>query len=169
MKKEKKIESTEIRITDSLETEEQTPPPRDLAVKKPERIAMSDESLSRLDSWKRQVEGARPAVEVSRRDLVEWLISEHPEALSNSEVKELSETHYNELRFLQFAIRELKAAKSQGKTIHLQDMVAGLPILSRPKERIKKKVILAELSDVDQASAKTEVSPLPSFGSIDEI
>jgi hypothetical protein len=167
MKKEKKIENTE---TDSDNgTEVQTSLPQDLASKKPDRIAMSNDSLSRLNSWKKQVEGARPAVEISRRDLVEWLISKHAETLSNSEVKELSETHYNELRFLQFAIRELKAAKSQGKTIHLQDMVAGLPILSRPKEKTKKKVATAELNETDQPYFKEEGASSASIDSVDEI
>jgi hypothetical protein len=167
MKKEKKVETTE---TGSFSgTEEQTSLPQDLASKKPDRIAMSKDSLSRLDSWKKQVEGAKPAVEISRRDLVEWLIAKHAETLSNSEVKELAETHYNDLRFLQFAIRELKAAKAQGKTIHLQDMVAGLPILSRPKEKTKKKAATAELNEADQSSSKAEGPSSASIDSVDDI
>jgi hypothetical protein len=94
---------------------------------KVERVALGPEAVTRLDAWVKQVEGSRPGVEISRRDLIHWLILERSESLNSDEVRALSDSHYNELRFLQYALKELKAARTRGDTMSLQDFVAKLP------------------------------------------
>lgn len=93
-----------------------------------DRVILGEESVKRVDDWIDQIKQARPGVVLSRKDVVNWLILRHVVALSSDEVKELGDAHYDELRFLQFAMRELKKAKERGETVTLQDFINRLPV-----------------------------------------
>lgn len=141
MKREKRIEEAEPTTGLKQSEESETSPKK--PTQKVDRVVIGGEALARLDAWVRQVEASRPGVELSRRDVTQWLILKHGEVLTPSELKELSEAHYNELRFLHYAIRELKAAKLRGEAVSLQDMMGSLSGSARMKDkptRAKKKV-----------------------------
>jgi len=112
-----------------------------------ERVTLSEEVVKRLDQWSAQARGARPGVDISRRDLVNWLILSHSEVLSSSEEKALSDEYYDELRFIQFAVKELKAAKLRGENVTLQELMgsaATLPEIAgklAPRKRRQRKTV----------------------------
>ncbi len=90
-----------------------------------ERVTLNEDALARLDQWSAQVQASRPGVTISRRDLLNWLVLSHSEALSAAETKALSEKHYDELRFLQYALKELKRAKLRGENVTLQELMGS--------------------------------------------
>lgn len=123
-----------------------------------ERVILTAESIQRLNAWLEQIRQSRPGVEITRKNIVNWLILSHSERLSQSEEKELAETYYNELRFLQFAVRELKAANERGDTLSFQDFIDKMPTLQRNtvgrRKTFKEKIELNEidLNDIEKGA-----------------
>ena len=104
----------------------------------PERVTLSEATATKLDQWIEKVTLTRQGVELSRRDVVEWLISNHSENLSPSEEKELADTHYNEVKFLQYAIREIKEAKGRGEETNLAELLQKIKITPRSNSKNQK-------------------------------
>ncbi len=121
-----------------------------------DRVVLSVEAAAKIDSWIARITATRHGVELSRRDVVDWLISSHmAEKLSPAEEKELADLHYDEVKFLHYAIRELKDAQGRGENVSLQDLIMRVqttPKISRPK---KKKPIVTESLTADAEEQNT--------------
>lgn len=109
----------------------------------PDRIKVSPEVLSRLSLWNEEITGRLRGVKLTRSDLVNFLILNHEQALSSSELKELENRYFDEVKFAQWALEELKAARARGESLSLADILAQNrtpPTLkSEPKGRKSKK------------------------------
>jgi hypothetical protein len=87
-----------------------------------DRVTLDSKTLDRLDSWISQVKASRLGVDLSRKDLLNWLIVNLPEALSQSHEKALAEKFYNEVRYLRYAAQEISRANARGETLTLKDL-----------------------------------------------
>lgn len=87
-----------------------------------DRITLDAETLQIIDGWIAQVRAYKSGVDLSRKDLLNWLVQNLPERLSGSQEKQLAEAHYSELRFLQYAARRIKEAKARGEALTLKDL-----------------------------------------------
>lgn len=109
-----------------------------------DRVPISVAARERLDAWCTQVTKARPGVRLARKDLIEWLILERSEVLSSTEEKSLGDAHYDDLKFLQFASQELRAAKARGEQISLQEFINKVKTSepSKPRKPREKKTVV---------------------------
>ncbi len=89
----------------------------------PDRIKISPEALSRLSLWNEEITGRLRGVKLTRSDLVNFLILNHEQALSSSELKELENRYFDEVKFAQWALEELKAARARGESLSLADIL----------------------------------------------
>ncbi len=108
-----------------------------------DRVVLSAECLGKIDVWVEQVRKSRPGVEIFRKDIVNWLIVSHAQSLTPNEEKTLAAAHYDELKFLQHAIREIRSSRRQGRIMGLSDFVGdhlGLAKVKMPLKKRKKKV-----------------------------
>lgn len=87
-----------------------------------DRVTLDQESLQRVDGWIEQVTSNAKGVNVARKEVVNWLIKQHDEHLLPIELDELKSKYFSDVRFLQQAIRELKAAKQRGEPITLGEI-----------------------------------------------
>jgi hypothetical protein len=133
--------------------------------KKPsvDRVVLSTEAAAKLDSWITRITGTRHGVELSRRDVVDWLITTHMAAnLSPSEEKELADLHYDEVKFLHYAIQELKSAQGRGESISLQDLIVRVqtaPKIQRTKKKSKETVAVEIEGELKkQSNAEEQIS-----------
>ncbi len=78
-----------------------------------DRVTLDVETLQRMDAWIEQVKAATKGVAVSRKDLVNWMVRQHDSHLSPDELAALRSKFFDEVRFLQQTIREVKAARQQ--------------------------------------------------------
>ncbi|OQW49796.1 MAG: hypothetical protein A4S09_03305 [Proteobacteria bacterium SG_bin7] len=92
-----------------------------------DRITLDTKTLQIIDGWIAQVKLYKSGVDLSRKDLLNWLVQNLPERLSGSQEKQLAEAHYSELRFLHYAARRIKDAKARGETLTLKDL-EGKPV-----------------------------------------
>lgn len=90
-----------------------------------ERVVLSPEVAARLDQWIMSITSSRQGVDLSRKDVIQWLVTSKGENLSPHETKELADAHYDDVKFLHFAMRELKAARANGENVDLQNFLVN--------------------------------------------
>lgn len=90
-----------------------------------DRVTLDQDSLQRVDAWIVQVTSTAKGVNVARKEVVNWLVKQHDEQLSTNELNELKSMYFSEVRFLQQAIRELKAAKHRGEPVTLEEILGA--------------------------------------------
>lgn len=108
----------------------------------PDRITIDPEPLMKLDVWMKHLLSKHKGIQVTRRDLVNWLIKRHSEELSRSEEEDLKGMFYDEERFLRYAWEEIKAAKARGEKLSLQEILQrkeAPPIEKRPRKKSEPK------------------------------
>ncbi|MBI2712602.1 MAG: hypothetical protein HYX41_07105 [Bdellovibrio sp.] len=91
----------------------------------PDRLKIGSEALSKLNLLIEQANQRLRGMKLTRSDLVNFLILKRSETLSTQELKELETQYFDELKFAQWAIQELKAARSKGESITLGDILSG--------------------------------------------
>lgn len=96
--------------------------------KHPDRVTVSAEALTRLGTWAAEVGERLKGTQITKSDLVNFLILSHALNLSEKELSELSAAHFNEVRFAEWALRQLK----EGKVQSLSEIVG---LVGQPKQK----------------------------------
>lgn len=125
----------EIKNTDAIETKNQHP----------DRIKISPEALTKLGKWNDEISRRLRGVKLTRSDLVNFLILNHEEQLSSRELGALEKEFFDEVKFAQWAVEELKSARSKGEQVTLAEIISTRRATnseahpsSRPKRNSKK-------------------------------
>jgi hypothetical protein len=131
----------------------------DIKIKNPrktnqERVSLRPEALERINAWMNQLSEQCKGIALNRSDLVNWLINHHNPVLTKKEVDNIRDCHFDDVEFAAWALRELKAARTRGERVTLEQI-----ILRKPKVKEKK-------SETVLAPAKTVIQkPRPSMDS----
>lgn len=91
-----------------------------------ERIALNLESSRRVNQWLATLKEKYPGLRMRRSDLVDWLVSHRPAALSEEEISHVGERFYDQMQLAQWMVRQLKEAKASGKEVSLDELVKGV-------------------------------------------
>ncbi len=101
----------------------------------PDRVRIDPAGLDRLNQLNEQISGRLKGVKLTRSDLVNFLILSHSETFSASEIKELEAKYFDEVKFAQWALEELKAAKARGEDRTLASILSStVQTTSKPKK-----------------------------------
>lgn len=94
-------------------------------IKKPiDRISLNDLNKKKLESWLDQIHHhLKGMVKITKTDLVNCLLADHPEELSESEIKSAAKFCFDEVRWLNSAMERLKAAKKVGQNLSMEDLL----------------------------------------------
>lgn len=104
-------------------------------VRRNDYIAMGPEVLEHVDSGIAQVEGAKKGVVLSRKNFIKYRILKSSKKLSPEEVDELVELFYDEERYLEEALKEVRAAKARGEKVAFGFEPRKSPRTRRPKAK----------------------------------
>ena len=88
---------------------------KDPKMRHPERIALQDQELTKIDAWRAQVVAAQRGVRLSRSDMVRWLIEAKTAELTAAEALAVGRRHFDEGRYLQDVTREFHSRKALGE------------------------------------------------------
>jgi len=126
-----------------------------------DRVTLDSKTLDRLDAWISQVKTSRLGVDLSRKDLLNWLIVNLPEALSQSHEKALAEKFYNEVRYLRYAAQEIARANARGETLTLKDLEGRERTAVTKEQKVKRprKIKLDSDLTADDNKNTTELNP----------
>lgn len=110
-----------------------------------DRVTLDQGSLNRVDAWIEQIRFTAKGIVVARKDVVNWLVRQHDELLAPTELDELKSRYFSDVRFLQQAIKELRAAKRRGDAVDLAEILGGATanLKTAPVRRRRKKRELA--------------------------
>ena len=92
-------------------------------VKHPDRVALTAEALTRLANWSGVAHERLKGSRITKSDLVNFLVLSHPPELTEGELERLKSQHFDEVRFAEWALRQMKEMKAQGKTVSLADII----------------------------------------------
>lgn len=122
-----------------------------------DRVTLEAESLQRVDGWIEQVTSTTKGVTVTRKDVVNWMVSQRGPLLSSNEVNGLRTQFFSDVRFLQQAIKELKSAKRRGDQVDLSEILssANHAQVPAPKRRLVRRK--SQAKDTDCAAPETLV------------
>jgi hypothetical protein len=120
-----------------------------------ERVGIEASSIARVQSWLKQSTSQRVGIELSVKKLVNWAIEQIPEVLEPSQLKNLSDQFYDEVKFLESALLQIKEAKTRGEVLSLQDLLHANQAL---KPRAKTKTSLTG-KPASQKGPRSEETP----------
>jgi hypothetical protein len=99
--------------------------------RKIDRVELVQETLERLQSWQKQIDDSCPEVMTTRKDLVNWVILEHKETLSDSDLRKIKECFFDPVQYLKSLLKKAEIARTQGQEIEIPDL---LGVGSKPKK-----------------------------------
>lgn len=162
---------------DDLETPSSTKAP----VKAVDRVALWKEESEKVSAWLKQLEESSSGfLQLSRSDVVNFLISEHKTELSSREMQQIRTRHYDPIRHLNWITPRLKEAlqnddlvtvnalQNEIKSIELSVISkakklsgvndGGEPTLPKPrKRRAKKSDLTNSVGESSFAESQTEL------------
>lgn len=98
-----------------------------------DRVVLDSTALERIDNWIASITSSNKGVALGRKDLVNWLIQSHKANLSPDEIRELGRLYFNEVRFLQQTLKDLKKARAKGESFELKEFLR-FETNTRPKQ-----------------------------------
>ncbi len=121
-----------------------------VARKKAEHVALSEISIRKINTWLDQVSTKKKGVKITRKDFVNWLIEKSPDNLSGGDLSALTDRFYDEAKFLRHLLREVKQAKSNGKSD------TGFELVVKTKKFDSRREIEVEVDDSPHVELKRE-------------
>lgn len=91
---------------------------------RPERITLDVSAMERVTAWMDDLASLLKGSTVNRTELVNWLINHHDRELSAQEVRGLEQAFFDEVKFAEWAVTELKAAQARGESVTLSEIIA---------------------------------------------
>ena len=108
-----------------------------------ERVTLTVESLKKIETWIDQLTSKNKGIYLKKADLVNWLIESRPQELTPFEMKTLHDQFFNEMKFLESAMVDLKKAKMSGEKFDLWKIInACRTEVHVPRTKIKKNLEL---------------------------
>ena len=98
---------------------------------KREHVALTDQTSEKINRWIEQIYIKRKGIRLSRKDMVNWLISRAPATLSGAELSAIADEFYDEAKVLRQLLRDVSTARAQGQ----KD--AGFELIVKPKRTIE--------------------------------
>ncbi|MGK5085740.1 hypothetical protein WDW37_20820 [Bdellovibrionota bacterium FG-1] len=127
----------------------------------PDRLTVIPSNLEKIGRLVNQLTSSCPGVEVSRKDILNWIVEKIPEELSAADIKDLSGRFYDEERFLKFALEEVRAAKARGEKRTLEDILQNMPqagtAVTRRPRKPKIEALIKSEQDLSELSPKGSV------------
>ncbi len=81
--------------------------------KAPDRIALTITEAGKVENWLSQIrEASKGYLNISKSDVVNFLIREHRDTLLGSEIKRIRTDHYNPVRHIQWIMPQLKELRA---------------------------------------------------------
>ncbi len=117
-----------------------------------ERISISNAATKKLMGWIAQANTKKQALNLSPKSMVNWFLESAPDELSNAQLKDLAERFYDEVKFLQTALMQMKQAKARGEKLSLDDLMHAQAASVKPEKKLsepraKKLKVLPESPD----------------------
>lgn len=122
-----------------------------------ERLSLRKEEHDKLDSWVQELNTKfEGMIRLTKSDLANFLIRHHPAKLSNDELTLIEREHFDEVRWINWALAKIREAKKQGLSLTLEELMEQRNMPSTPPKKTRRKT--APESAHDEISAAPAIS-----------
>ena len=91
---------------------------------KQDRSTLLPQVAKKVDGWISQInEKLSGAVSVTRSDLVNFFLEKLPDVLNKDQIEKIRDAHFDEVRFAQWALQQIKDSKKKGEPLTLKDVI----------------------------------------------
>lgn len=105
-----------------------------------ERVTIGDAFKDKLTRLKDQAtEALRGISSITRSDIVNLLIDEHPDELSLAQIDKLKATHVDQVKYAFWIAQRLKAAHQSGEQMTIHELLAQEPFAQAQKTKGNKR------------------------------
>lgn len=119
----------------------------------PDRLTVEAKNLEKLGSLINQVQSYNQDIDISKKDLVNWIIEDFSHEFSQKQLKSLFEHFYSEERFLKHATEEIKSARLRGEKLTLEEvMLRRKSSLAEPRQTVPKKKSKSSESQLEESA-----------------
>jgi hypothetical protein len=114
----------------------------------PDRFTVYPENLEKIGKLLEQLRSGTPGCRATRKDVLNWIVGKVPDSLSPADMKELSDLFYDEESFVKIALAEIRAAKSRGERLTLEEILGRKgSVAAAPKHVRKRRATTNETTD----------------------
>lgn len=91
---------------------------------KQERATLSPQVSTKVDVWLKQIENKLSgSVSINKSDLVNFFLEKQTDVLSKDQIEKIREAFFDEVRFAQWALQQVKESKKKGESLSLKDVI----------------------------------------------
>lgn len=91
---------------------------------KQERATLSPQVSTKVDAWLKQIEEKLSgSVSINKSDLVNFFLEKQADVLSKDQIEKIREAFFDEVRFAQWALQQVKDSKKKGESLSLKDVI----------------------------------------------
>jgi hypothetical protein len=120
-----------------------------------ERLTLRKEEQERLEAWVQELNARFDGmIRLTKSDLANFLIRHHSESLNDEEAALIEIEHFDELRWMNWALIKIREAKKQGLSLTLQELMEKRRVPS-PAKKIRKKLAPKSANDDTPLTSST--------------
>lgn len=120
-----------------------------------ERLSLRKEEQEKLEAWAQELNARFDGmIRLTKSDLANFLIRHHSENLNDEEVALIEVEHFDELRWMNWALVKIRDAKKQGLSLTLQELIEKRKVPSSTK-KVRKKSAPKSANDSTSITSST--------------
>lgn len=127
-----------------------------------ERLSLRKEEQEKLEAWVQELnlkfEGM---IRLTKSDLANFLIRHHPVQLSEDEILHIETEHFDEVRWLNWAVNKVREAKKQGVPLTLQQLLDTRLKRNQAKNSPRKRILRKASGDNAKSTEQTKSLEIP--------
>lgn len=91
---------------------------------KQDRVTLLPSAVTKIDGWIKQIEEKLSgSVDVNRSDLVNYFLEKQPDVLTKDQIEKIKDVFFDDVRFAQWALQQVKESKKKGESLSLKDVL----------------------------------------------
>lgn len=89
-----------------------------------DRVTLTPAISKRVNGWLDQLnEKFNGLIELNRSDLTNYFLDQISDLLNRDQIEKIKTAHYDEVRFMSWALQKMKESKKNGETLSLSDLM----------------------------------------------
>lgn len=96
----------------------------DKSVMPQDRVTLTPATSQKVNDWLDQLNDKfKGLIEINKSDLVNYFLDKQSDVLNRDQIEKIKTAHYDEVRFMQWALQKIKESKKNGETLSLKDLM----------------------------------------------
>ena len=89
-----------------------------------DRVTLTPMISQKVNGWLDQLNDKfKGLIEINRSDLANYFLDRQPDVLNKDKIEKIKAAHYDEVRFMHWALQKMKESKKNGETLSLKDLM----------------------------------------------